>query len=1061
MMQSDTPGSSPERRALTGQRPFSDGAQDGSEGTQSARGFDRPDQTVFDLSLDYSDEDVLLDWEQYAGMKRVRCCGCDWTWLARWLPCLNWVPPEWWYRYSRRQRKAILGGAALGCVAIIVLVVVALAISAGDDGGAGNRLEYDAYPSCEWTQYRLPGSAVPDAYRLRLQVDLEEPFDVQGTIEMDVRVMERTPCVVLHALNMEITQVHLQQHNLAGRWRMNETSGQLILQFDKELPRPTATIAIHFKYTLSQGLDGFYRSQYTDAAKQQHWLATTQFEETSARKAFPCFDEPAMKAKFHTTLVTPKGMVALFNTREHHTKDLEGGRVEHGYEETPPMSTYLAAFVVGELASMSAIVPSRTGGPARAVSIWGTPDRSENLRTALDIAAKVLPAYEKLLGVPYPLQKLDLVAIPDFAAGAMENWGLITYRETALLIDPAQASINDQIYVAMVIAHEMAHLWFGDLVTINWWGELWLNEGFASYFEHVGATAARPNYAYFQRISDESFPAFDTDAKNASTHPLAKLTGIDASDSINALFDDISYNKGGAVLHMLRTYLTRDHPSDDPLTSDAFILGLRAYLEQHEYADVTSAQLWSVMSQSTGSPVDQWMQSWTYQPGFPLVSVALEGLAVKVLQAPFTIFGLGRCDDASAGQDTFTRWWIPISYVTRGDPARKWTTMNACAPSQPIYMLKDSSDWIKLNAGQVGCFRVDYAQDLWTRLADAAAQNATVTGADGADKVGEADLSGLLDDAFALAGAGVEPITVFLDLVRSLSLRHLPDYLPWRAAAPHLSKMRRLLALDAGRPQCAEALADYVRDRLLAPFLGQVQLGNGQNGLQLTMSGPQLEALPLNARLLRPLVYGLAGEFGHAPVISEAEQLLMAAGNAPKADPDVRSAVYMIAVFSGNGATYNRVKQLYLTADDADEKERALRALAHVQSPDLIQQTLDFALSDDVRSQDMPSLIQRVAMHGGESLQAAWEFVQRRYDDIVRKGGGDLDAGRAMGKLLSSVLSNFASADALQQADAIFAAHMDVLTEPRYLESAKESIRANMRWLQLNSEAACSWLDAQ
>ncbi|KAK9863355.1 hypothetical protein WJX84_004350, partial [Apatococcus fuscideae] len=626
--------------------------QGGSENgyQNSARGFDRPNQNVFDLSMDYSDDEVLLDWEQYSGMRKYRACGCEWNWLIR---CLHvpTTPPEWWYRYSRRQRHILLGliasAVALAITLIVLVVVVATHgglshFALGGSDAANDVLPVPEDAMCNWTQWRLPEAVRPEQYWLRLTPQLQPPYRVDGTVKIDFHLANAQRCIVLSAAGLDITSIRLStQQQMPASVVYNEDLGQATIKFGQEVnPLMTAhTLQLGFNYNLSDGLSGFYQSVYTGADEQDHLLATTQFEANAARKAFPCFDEPAFKAEFEVTLVVPENLTALSNMPQQSasTEGLGEGLVARTFMHTPPMSSYLLAFIVGNLTSVSGTVPAYTAagqsaadaGPSRPVSVWGTPGKEESLREALDIAKKVLPAYEGLLKVPFALPKLDLVAIPDFAAGAMENWGLITYRETALLLDPEQAGISDKRYVASVVAHEMAHQWFGNLVTMGYWGELWLNEGFATYFEDLGATAARPDYLYKEYFFDEKeTAAFEADALTTSNHPLA-TPGLDSDDAIEAMFDGISYDKGGSILRMLHAYL---NDTIEYTSGDTFLAGLTQYLQMNEFGSVTSEKLWQALQASTTLNIPDMMHVWTYQQGAPLLSVTLRGSDVLVSQ---------------------------------------------------------------------------------------------------------------------------------------------------------------------------------------------------------------------------------------------------------------------------------------------------------------------------------------------------------------------------------------------------------------------------------------------
>lgn len=727
-------------------------------------------QAVFNLDLDDSEDDALLDWEQYAAMKRVKFCGIDCTRVASCLPCIPRTPPQWWYTYTRSQRRLILITAAvLAVLGVLLAAVIAVAVLraawVGKDSQGGDQSGLSA-ELCSWQQFRLPGGVLPQQYNLSLQVQLEDPFLVEGRVDILLNISQPdVRCVVLHASD----NIQLLEARVGGKdgkrvtWRYDQELEQVTLVFNDPVPQSDAWVHLDFQYPLREGLSGFYRSTYTLSDGKERSLATTQFEASSARKAFPCFDEPAMKAVFVVSIECARGLTALSNMPTATVHQHEEGEATFHFQPTPPMSPYLVAFVVGDLASVSRAVPHPSqGGMDRAVSVWGTPDRVNSLEFAAGIAAAILPAYEGMWGVPYALPKLDLVAIPDFAAGAMENWGLVTYRETALLTSPT-SNIFDYRYVAKVIAHEMAHLWFGDLVTMDFWGELWLNEGFASYFEFAGATAALPEQDFFATYYPSDVPsALFYDSKESS-HPLAVLEGINSTDQVESFFDPVMYEKGGGVLRMLRAWVNRRSmgsptvPDESALTTpqkDPFLAGLQQYLSQYKYGTATSAQLWASLAGPLDMPgLEERMRAWTYQQGYPLVTVTADDSgAVYVQQSSFTLRGPSPCDSSTA-------WWVPLAFTTSSTPGgtREWTQLEGCVGQQPITKLRGKGDWVKVNAGQYGLFRVQYDRDLWRRLVAAVASGSGESGGGAqpqAPTLSEVDVAGLVEDSWALAEAG-------------------------------------------------------------------------------------------------------------------------------------------------------------------------------------------------------------------------------------------------------------------------------------------------------------------
>lgn len=533
----------------------------------------------------------------------------------------------------------------------------------------------------------------------------------------------------------------------------------------------------------------------------------------------------------------------------------------------------------------SSSMPGSTDGDeafqqARHVSVWGTRDQIANLEYAADTAAAILPAYESALGVPYSLPKLDLVAIPDFSAGAMENWGLITYRQTALLVSPT-SSLTDKIYVAKVVAHEMAHQWFGNLVTMAWWSDLWLNEGFASYIEYMGAHAAHAELSFYDRFYPDDVPyALLYDSKRASHAMSLESMAVNSTDKIESLFDPVEYERGASVLRMLRAWINRGNMSmvagdnweatvtaGGPST-DLFLHGIQRYLETFQYNATTPQQLWSAVSQSVGVELGPLTETWTHSQGYPVLSVSVDGKRnVWVQQAPFSLSEETQCDSLKA------LWWVPVAFVSSDGPTQaKWAELNACQSLRPLLALPKGG-WVKVNAMQYGYYRVNYSPELWTALATAAAQKDV----NGFPVLRGMDLAGLIDDSYALAKAGRVDIHPFLENIKALPSRLPTEYAPWSTALPYLYSIDRLV-------QCKEAWRRYVSVSILDTFIANASgpialpVGGVTPSLDFSFVGnasgeggggddDALKKVPVSLRLLRPMILKISGLFGNEKLI--------------------------------------------------------------------------------------------------------------------------------------------------------------------------------------------------
>ena len=478
--------------------------------------------------------------------------------------------------------------------------------------------------------YRLPTSVTPNRYDITLTPNLTE-FTFTGEISVEIDISAPTSQLILNAAELDISDATVLlangTHIEAKEITLDQQMETATLSLNSEVPAGKAVLNSHFRGILNDQLRGFYRCQYVGADDQEHYLATTQFEATDARRAFPCWDEPAAKAVFAVKLIIPSELVALSNTPSISEMLLADGTKSVQFAETPKMSTYLLAFIVGDLACVEGISDDGT-----IVRVWATKGKEAQGSFALDVSLRLLKYMNWYFDIPYPLKKLDHIAIPDFAAGAMENWGAITYRETALLYDEVNSAANTQQRVAEVVSHEMAHMWFGDLVTMDWWDDLWLNESFASWMGNKAVDHLYPSWdMWTQFVFQDTNSGLSLDGLKNS-HPIEVSVGNPAE--IGELFDAISYNKGGAVLRMLESFLGEE----------IFRRGIYNYLSAHSYGNARTEDLWAGLESASGQPVTRVMNTWIKQPGYPVLDVEVsrntQGISLSLSQRRFLYDGL-------------------------------------------------------------------------------------------------------------------------------------------------------------------------------------------------------------------------------------------------------------------------------------------------------------------------------------------------------------------------------------------------------------------------------------
>ena len=760
---------------------------------------------------------------------------------------------------------------------------------------------------------------------------------------------------------------------------------------------------MRFTGTLNDRLVGFYRSEYQDNEGRTRHLATTQFEATDARRAFPCWDEPARKSVFDVTLVFDDSLQAVSNTPIVEESAPGPGLRSVRFGETPVMSTYLLAFVVGDLVSVEAEAVNGT-----TIGVWTTRGKENQAEFALDTSVKLLGYFNEYFGIPYPLPKLDHVAIPDFAAGAMENWGCITYRETALLVDPENSSAGTRQRVAEVVAHEMAHMWFGDLVTMEWWDDLWLNESFASWMGTKSVDWLFPDWEMWtQFVNMDTNRALSLDGLKNS-HPIEQEVKNPAE--VSQLFDAISYSKGGSVLRMLENFLG----------ADTFQGGLYRYLKANEYGNARTQDLWAALEEESGQPVTEIMDSWVKQTGYPVLRVeAARGssdVQVSLSQERFVYDRLLGDEDPNPEV-----WQVPVSISSPG-AAPAATVMDAKEAVVTLPVASPAEDWYKVNAGQTGFYRVNYTAEDWERLAPAISTQ----------QIPATDRLGIQNDAYALSRAGLLPITQFLELAGSYAGE--TDASVWSDLASNLRDIEQLIAGESVHP----AYQRFGRE-LFGPAARRA-------GWTPRPTDGHLDSL------LRSTVLGQSGSYNDEETLARAGDLFRQYLENPDAvHPDLRGIVFSLAAQGGDRTTFGQLWELEERTSMQEEKIRLLLAMSRFQNVDLLNDTLEGSLSGRVRSQDTITVVAGVAANPLGRLPA-WEFVKNNWAEFDRRYGG---GGFGLMRLVS-IVNGFTTDGQRADVEKFFSDNPAPAAE-RTIRQALERMRLNIRWVELNRPSLNSW----
>jgi len=782
--------------------------------------------------------------------------------------------------------------------------------------------------------YRLPASVVPSRYDLTLEPDLHAAT-FSGFESVTLRIAETVDEIRVNALDLVIVEGWLEaddDRRLDLSATLDPDREQAILTLAAPAEPGDWTLHLRFTGELNDRLTGFYRSTFTAADGEKHTIATTQFEATHARRAFPCWDEPARKAVFSVTLVVPDHLAAVSNAAEVSSEATDDGRRRVRFADTIKMSTYLVAFVIGPLEMTTPIDVNGT-----ALRIVYPPGGGHLTAFAQEAGAFALDHLANYYGIAYPGDKLDLVAIPDFSFGAMENLGCVTFRETLLLVDRDRASQAELQRIVDVVAHEIAHMWFGDLVTMRWWNGIWLNEAFATFMEMLTTNAFRPDWDRWTDFGIARSAAFDTDSL-ATTRPIEYA--VASPEDAEGMFDVLTYEKGAAVVRMLEQYLG----------AEEFRAGIGAYLAAHAYANTETTDLWDAIEATVDSPTRRIMDSWIFQAGHPVVAVSLinGGRTVHLEQDRFRYAGQRAHNVGTAPADD-VRWMIPIVLrVGRGDATE---VIKVLLEGDSIDVdLDQPAEWVVGNDHGSGFYRVTYEGSLLDNLASRAQRDLTAL-----------ERYGLVEDMWAAVLAGRIGVDRLLGTLRAFADE--TDLSVWQRIVGVLGALERLMSDD----QRSDFTA-FVR-ALLGP--AYKRLGNER------ADGESDRVSSLRAVLLA----ALAEHGDDETMLARAQELYAQLGTEQPVDPELGNAAVRLVAASADEQRFADLMARSAAATTPQEKLRYLGALADVSDPVLFGRLLDMTLTDEVRTQDAPFLLRRAILNRANG-EAAWAFVTAQWDTI-------------------------------------------------------------------------------
>ncbi|XP_010338530.2 endoplasmic reticulum aminopeptidase 1 [Saimiri boliviensis] len=888
-----------------------------------------------------------------------------------------------------------------------------------------------------WNKIRLPEYIVPVHYDLLIHANLTKST-FWGTTEVEITTSQPTSTIILHSHHLQISKAILRKG--AGE-RLSEEPLQVLEHQAQEqivllAPEPLLvglpyTVVIHYAGNLSETFHGFYKSTYRTKEGELRILASTQFEPTAARMAFPCFDEPAFKASFSIKIRREPRHLAISNMPLVKSVTIAEGLIEDHFDVTVKMSTYLVAFIISDFASVSKMTKSGVK-----VSVYAVPDKINQADYALDAAVTLLEFYEDYFSIPYPLPKQDLAAIPDFQSGAMENWGLTTYRESALLFDAEKSSASSKLGITMIVAHELAHQWFGNLVTMEWWNDLWLNEGFAKFMEFVSVSVTHPELKVEDYFFGKCFSAMEVDALNSS-HPVS--TPVENPAQIREMFDDVSYDKGACILNMLREYLG----------ADAFKIGIVQYLQKHSYKNTKNEDLWDSMASicptdgiqemdgfcsrsqhssssshwhQEGLDVKTMMNTWTLQKGFPLITITVSGRNVHMKQEHYL-------KGSDGTPDTGYLWHVPLTFITsKSDTVHRFLLKT----KTDVLILPEEVEWIKFNVGMSGYYIVHYENDGWDSLTGLLKAAHTA--------ISSNDRASLINNAFQLVSIGKLSIEKALDL--SLYLKHETEIMPVFQGLNELIPMYKLMEKRDMNEVETQFKAFLIR--LLRGLIDkQTWTDEGS----------------VSERMLRSQLLLLACVRKYQPCVHRAEDYFRKwkESNGNLSLPvDVTLAVFAVGAQSTEGWDFLYSK--YQSSLSSTEKNEIEFALCITQNKEKLQWLLDESFKGDkIKTQEFPEILTFIGRNP-VGYPLAWQFLRENWNKLVQK----FELGSpSIAHMVIGTTNQFSTRTRLEEVKGFFSSLKENGSQLRCVQQTIETIEENIRWMDKNFDKIRVWLQSE
>ncbi|XP_066507642.1 endoplasmic reticulum aminopeptidase 1 [Hoplias malabaricus] len=885
---------------------------------------------------------------------------------------------------------------------------------------------------------RLPESVKPLHYDLLIHPNLTL-LSFTGTVDIQVEVQHETQHIVLNSKNLHISKALLlgsSRHHLLHIEESEHFEQIALSSGNSTFKKGLQVLQLDFSSNLSDSFHGFYKGTYTTRSGEVRALASTQFEPTHARAAFPCFDEPAFKANFSIRIRRESRHISISNMPKLKTVELAGGLLEDHYDMTVKMSTYLVAFIICDFLSIS-----KRSQHGVEISVYTVPEKISQAEYALNTAVTLLDFYDDYFDIPYPLPKQDLAAIPDFQSGAMENWGLTTYRESGLLFDPERSSTSVKLGITKVIAHELAHQWFGNLVTMKWWNDLWLNEGFAKFMEFVSLNITHPELQVGDYFLEKCFTAMGVDSLSSS-HPIS--TPVENPAQIREMFDDVSYQKGACVLNMLRDFLT----------PKVFKMGIIRYLKNHSYQNTVNTDLWDSLTNICDSddldPVrmkadgfcsesksrtsaTKWhmkddldvkaiMDTWTLQEGFPVISVTVEGRKVYLNQERYL-------KGADPSENSSFIWQVPLTYITSNSSSVQRFLLKT---GKDVLYLPQEVEWIKFNVDLRGYYLVHYEAGGWDSLIRQLQHNHTVFSGN--------DRASLIHNIFQLVSIGKVPLDKALNL--SLYLRYETEIMPVTQGFGELVPLYKLME-KRDMKTLENKLKGYLVNLFQSLIDAQTWTDDGS----------------VSERILRNYLLLFACVRRYEPCVHKAQELFnkwKESDGTLSLPADVRLVVYTEGARTAEG--WDFLLEKYRHTMYPSEKSQIKGALSYSPLAGKLKWLMEKGLEGDIlKTHELPSLVISVSKNP-KAYTLAWDFLRSNWQKLVKK----FDLGSsAISRMVVGVTNQYSTKEMLVEVQSFFRSlEQDMGAGLRSVQQALENIEENIRWMDEKIPLLMDWLNS-